>query len=372
METKPHSVLHIIRMESAGGGTMAPLRLAQAEMAAGRRARVFCVIERQFDVVSANAAECGVRVNRMKIPRLMLELLKTRMLGSRLDVVHMHSGLNHISPKVRLVRRLLAARIPLIVWLHGPGDLERMEDPKAIEEHQEGSRSAAVVVVPSEAERRRQVQLGIPPEKLFAIPIIIQVSKAQRGLARGRLGLDADAPILLFCGRLAEEKNPLTACRAFRQILQQYPRAALIIAGDGPLADACKKEVEGLGGRVHFLGHVANTGELYADADILLAPSSAESFGMSALEAAYAKVPVVLGRIRPWCEMLRDGAECEFVDPESPAEMSAAILRLLGDRKRAAAMAEAAYEVVQRTCTAEAVRASLDKMYSHIWNARRP
>jgi glycosyltransferase involved in cell wall biosynthesis len=60
------------------------------------------------------------------------------------------------------------------------------------------------------------------------------------------------------------------------------------------------------------------------------------------LEAMVAGIPIAATRVAGIPEMIRDGREGLLVEPESPSAMSQALLKLLGDRKIAATLAEAA------------------------------
>jgi glycosyltransferase involved in cell wall biosynthesis len=102
--------------------------------------------------------------------------------------------------------------------------------------------------------------------------------------------------------RLAPRKRPLALLRVIRQVTAALPAGAdfsAVIIGDGPEADAMRRYV-----RRHRLEHLVTlTGHLprveiarrFASADVYLAPATLESFGIAAVEAAVAGLPV-LGR----------------------------------------------------------------------------
>ncbi|WP_298817082.1 glycosyltransferase family 4 protein [Chloroflexus sp.] len=160
---------------------------------------------------------------------------------------------------------------------------------------------------------------------------------------RERLGLPADAPLLLFVGRLQPWKGVETAIRA----LPHIPRAILLIAGDGEdrsrLA-AIAAEL-GLSARVRFLGSVPRwqLPGLYASVDLLVATSYAsETFGIGPVEAQACGLPVVATRFGGFPEVVADGQTGLLVPPRDPVALAAAINTLLADPNRRAAMAAAA------------------------------
>ncbi|WP_159766218.1 glycosyltransferase [Streptomyces sp. HM190] len=103
-----------------------------------------------------------------------------------------------------------------------------------------------------------------------------------------------DEVLLVMCSRLSVEKRPGTALDALEALLRRGRRAALVVAGDGPLRGRLEQRARGL--PVTFLGHVADRhllGALQASADVCLAPGPAETFGLAALEAMACGTPVV-------------------------------------------------------------------------------
>lgn len=104
------------------------------------------------------------------------------------------------------------------------------------------------------------------------------------------------ATLLVMCSRLSPEKRPGTALDALEALLRRGRRAALVVAGDGPLRARLEQRARERGLPVTFLGHVrdrALLGALQASADVCLAPGPAETFGLAALEAMACGTPVV-------------------------------------------------------------------------------
>lgn len=156
-------------------------------------------------------------------------------------------------------------------------------------------------------------------------------------------GLPADAPLLLFVGRLQPWKGVEYAIRA----LALLPGAALLIAGDGgdrPRLEALAAELR-LAGRVRFLGAVPRE-ELpryYSSVDLLLATSFAsETFGIGPVEAQACGLPVVAARFGGFPEVVDEGRTGLLVPPQDPEALAAAVAGLLADPARLEAMRQAA------------------------------
>jgi glycosyltransferase involved in cell wall biosynthesis len=105
----------------------------------------------------------------------------------------------------------------------------------------------------------------------------------------------------------------------------------------------------GLTETVRFSGRIENAqiGDLYADADLLLNPSTADNMPISILEALASGVPVVTTSAGGIPDLVRDGHTALLVPVGDPDAMAAAALRLLSDpalawRLRSAGVREAA------------------------------
>jgi glycosyltransferase involved in cell wall biosynthesis len=142
-----------------------------------------------------------------------------------------------------------------------------------------------------------------------------------------------DGPILLNTGRLASQKNQQILIRA----LPSVPRARLVIAGAGPLEAEYRALAQSLdvGDRVHLLGALghAEIANLYAASDLLVFPSTTETFGISAVEAVLLKCPAIVADLPVLREVLSlDGtSEAVFVPPHDLAGWIDAISRMIND-----------------------------------------
>jgi glycosyltransferase involved in cell wall biosynthesis len=111
---------------------------------------------------------------------------------------------------------------------------------------------------------------------------------------------DPDDVLVVTVMRLAARKRPRALLRAFRQALDDLPesiRLRLVVVGDGPLRPRLERDIVrlGLGDHVELRGAQSRDRirELYRRADLYVAPAVLESFGIAALEARSAGLPVV-------------------------------------------------------------------------------
>jgi alpha-1,6-mannosyltransferase len=109
--------------------------------------------------------------------------------------------------------------------------------------------------------------------------------------------------------RLSAEKHPEAAIRAVRLLHRLRTPAELTIVGDGPVRPALEQEVADL--PVRFAGHVVHRREiarLLGEADVAIAPSPHETFGLAALEALACGTPVVAAADGAVGELVSAGA----------------------------------------------------------------
>ena len=98
---------------------------------------------------------------------------------------------------------------------------------------------------------------------------------------RGRsvdLGFEADAPLVLFAGRLAEQKRVDDLLKALDLLQHVQPDIRTVIAGDGPFRGRLEETAHAyhLDGRVRFLGHRNDIPRVLAAADLVVLPSAYE------------------------------------------------------------------------------------------------
>jgi phosphatidyl-myo-inositol dimannoside synthase len=191
---------------------------------------------------------------------------------------------------------------------------------------------------------------------------------------RRTLGVDPDQPVVLALSRLVSRKGHDVLLQAWPRVLEQHPRAVLVIAGDGPARRslaraAARPEVEG---SVRMLPAMAwpEVPALYAAADVFALPCRTrrlglepEALGIVFLEAAATGLPVVVGRSGGAPETVVDGTTGYVVDPRSPAEVADRLCALLADPEGAAAMGRRGRERVIRdhswNAAVETLRAAL-------------
>jgi glycosyltransferase involved in cell wall biosynthesis len=163
-----------------------------------------------------------------------------------------------------------------------------------------------------------------------------------RAAARRRFKLPLTQPVLLNVGRLMPQKNQEMLIRALATI----PQAHLALAGGGLKDDSYRTlaATVGVADRLHILGPLPapDIADLYLAADLFVFPSTWETFGLAAVEAAMVGLPMVAADLPVLREVLRgDGTEpVDFVEPHDVEGWASAIRAALAAPPSPRAVAE--------------------------------
>jgi D-inositol-3-phosphate glycosyltransferase len=330
------------------------------------------------------ATELGRRGHRVDIFTRLNDSVNEPVveLSNRVRVIHLRAGINAHVPKQFLHRHLAGFsrdlenyraakdlcydlihshywlsglvgeglkqswKVPHILMFHTLGALK---DQTGQEEREPGFRLAAErglvgacdhVLAPTPQERRHLMQYyDAPAEKITVIPCGVNLHRflpTNKTLARRRLGIAADRPNLLFVGRFARLKG-IERLLAAVALLHEHPRPRLLVIGgngrNAPEYRNLKSLSEDLGIQesVVFPGRIPQERlpAYYSAADLLVVPSSYESFGLVALEALACGTPVVATRVGAMPGILREGINGCLVPDGSPASVALGIRRTL-------------------------------------------
>jgi len=115
---------------------------------------------------------------------------------------------------------------------------------------------------------------------------------------RLKYGLASDDQVLLYVGRITQEKNLDLLIDSFKYVAKSQPKARLILVGSSDYDEQLKQRAEasGFGERIVFAGRHKreSLGDIYEAADLFLFPSLTDTQGLVVNEAAAAGLPSVL------------------------------------------------------------------------------
>lgn len=187
-----------------------------------------------------------------------------------------------------------------------------------------------VVAAISPVMRDRLLEFGVRDVRLVPLGVDLDTFSPARRDDALRASFDvagADDLLLVYAGRLDSEKRPDLVLDAFEHVRERLPRAALVIAGDGPMRDALLARGNAIG-RVHVLPFIDQRDEmarLLASADVYVSGMAHETFGLSVVEAQACGLPVVGMRAGAMTDRVRDGVDGFLVaahEPDTAAQMA--------------------------------------------------
>ena len=139
------------------------------------------------------------------------------------------------------------------------------------------------------ADRVRVLHTGIDAE------VFRPLSREERIRRRQELRVPFGAPLLCLVARFDRIKGHREMIGIFRLLLRKYPKATLMLIGDGPERAACERLVDelGLSARFRFLGYRSDVARWLGAADVAVVPSKSEGLCRAAIEANLCGLPAV-------------------------------------------------------------------------------
>lgn len=167
-------------------------------------------------------------------------------------------------------------------------------------------------------------------KKITIAPVGLDLSILHKGYEKydsvelkKKYGYQSDDKILLFVGRLTEEKQPVRMVQIYKNIVRKDDRYKLLMVGTGGLKDAvidCIEE-QSVSGGVQLIDRIPNCDiwELYRFADAFVNLNRQEIFGMAILEAMYYGCKVVAWKAPGPDFIIEDGVNGFLVDSNETA-----------------------------------------------------
>jgi glycosyltransferase involved in cell wall biosynthesis len=213
-------------------------------------------------------------------------------------------------------------------------------------------RDAAGFIAYGSRARSHLQSLGADPEKISIGINSVDTDFFGRQVAERKALRDRereDGVRVLYVGHLQRRKGLDLVLRALARI--DDSRIILDVVGNGPQ----REEYEGLARElglhsVRFWGYKGKEElpEFYAAADIFVFPSVEEVFGLVAVEAAAAGLPIVASNLAGGTpDLVEDGRNGYIVDPRNVEEFASRIAALSADRKKREEMGEESLRIVR-------------------------
>jgi len=163
---------------------------------------------------------------------------------------------------------------------------------------------ASAIVATSEQEMEELAAGGISRAKVVMRRNGVEApgSWPERGLFRKKLGIPAEARVVLFLGRLSVKKSPDLLLRAFAEVKKRRAGMPLRLVFAGPDLGGVRAQLVEMAAQLDASQEVQFAGPLfgqekwaaYRDADVFVLPSQNENFGNTAAEAVASGTPVIV------------------------------------------------------------------------------
>ena len=297
-------------------------------------------------------------------------------LREELELLHVHYAIPHAT-SAWIAREMLGAGHPLriVTTLHGT-DITLVGQERSFWEITRFSiaKSDGITAVSDFLKRETVDRFGIRPDAIEVIPNFIapELYDRDRLPCRKQALLRSGEKLVLHISNFRPVKRVRDVVRIFAGICREVP-ARLVLVGDGPERPEAVAEAEALGvaDSVTLLGKLNGVAEILACADLFLLPSQTESFGLSALEAMAAGVPVIATAVGGLPEVVEHEVTGYLAPVGATEEMAEAGIRLLRDFERWSAASQAARQLAKERFSVSDIVDHYEQYYEQVL-AREP
>ncbi|UCE29823.1 MAG: glycosyltransferase family 4 protein [Candidatus Bathyarchaeota archaeon] len=223
------------------------------------------------------------------------------------------------------------------------------------------------IIALNSAIRAHLVAMGADEDKIEIIPNAVDTcffSPKRESFLESSWGISS--PVVLFVGRLVEDKGIKYLMQAFAEVVEAIPSAKLVIVGKGPQETELRRLQEKFGlNNVFFLGTVESRlmPNVYAGSDVLVLPSVHEPFGNVVIEAMSSGIPVVGSYVGGMKDTIVHGVSGYHVQPRNSKQLSRYMIRLLEDASLGKKLGENARKNVLERYTVGLLLQRVEKIY---------
>ena len=290
-----------------------------------------------YTIPSPDFASWALLMN-LSLQKLAIEIVKKE--GVKVDLIHAHDWLS--APAGIAIKNL--TRKPLVATIHSTESGRRSglhsDYQRMIHEIEWWLTFQAWRVICCSYFMRDQVHhlFGTPVGKIDVIPNGVDGQKLALSFNKDEVRNRFAAPwekIVLFVGRLVPEKGVNVLVGAVPKVLKAYPNVKFVIVGDGYMRKALMDDAHmfGVYHKVYFTGFLDDQTlrMLYRCADLAVFPSLYEPFGIVALEAMAAGLPVIVSDTGGFSEIVDHTVNGIKVPPNNSDALAWWIIHLLSD-----------------------------------------
>lgn len=272
----------------------------------------------------------------------------------KLDLLHVHYAIPHASAAY-MAKQILASQgihIPVITTLHGT-DITLVGKDASFEPVITFAinQSDAVTAV-SESLKQDTYKFFNVKKDIHVIPNFVCIDEYDNidsNVCNRKMYAPYGEKLLIHISNFRKVKRIDDILRVFDKVRKKIP-SKLILVGDGPERNNIEKLCRELDtcGDIRSLGKITNPEHVLAIADLFLLTSETESFGLAALEAMAAKVPVISSNTGGIPEVNVHGFSGYLSNVGDIEDLAKNAIYILEDDKRLAQFKANAYEQAKK------------------------
>jgi glycosyltransferase involved in cell wall biosynthesis len=197
------------------------------------------------------------------------------------------------------------------------------------------------VIANSESVRQVLIAAGVPDSRIEVIVPGLEMPKEthSRAKARARWGFSRDHFVIGHAGAFTREKGQDVALEAASLLSPKFPRARMLLAGDGPEKSHLTRHASPI---AQLPGFIDDLDDFYAALDLYIMPSRSEGWGLTALRAMACGIPVIASNVGGLPELVAETGW--LVPPESPEALAEAIIQAASNPTRLGELGASARE----------------------------
>ena len=187
-----------------------------------------------------------------------------------------------------------------------------------------------------------------------------------RKCLRSELNIPDDAFVISFIGRITIQKDPLTLVHAFKNVVEKYPKAILLIVGDGDLKEETKRLAKNIGleKSIVFENFRADVADILFSSDVYCLASLWEGFPIGLLEAMAMQKPVIASKVDGSKEIIEHKKNGILIDPKNIQMLAGAMYELIENESLRIQLGNAARKTITESFDVHKMTKKIEAIYN--------